>query len=193
MYGAVLPLYDARMVVVGTLAVVVAGWVVWAFNRLVRLRQLMREAWSGVQVQLERRHDLIPNLVETVKGYRDYERTLLEHITTLRSQCLAIEQVRPRGETETELSRSLKNLMVWVEAYPDLKANENFLELQKTLVSIEDDIQMARRYYNGTVRDLSTAVQTFPSLLVARAGGFRPADYFELESATQAAVPEVAL
>jgi len=179
--------------ILGAIGVVLLGWLALTFNRFIRLRQLLREAWSGIEVQLKRRHDLIPQLVEAVKGYRDYEQRLLEHITELRARCLSIEQIKPRGEAETELSHELKSFLAIAEAYPDLKANEQFLNLQRTLASVEDDIQLARRYYNGTVRDFNVEVESFPSLLVAKAWGFRLADYFELESATEGSVPTVKL
>jgi LemA protein len=181
------------MVILAAVGVVLLGWLALTFNRFIRLRQLMREAWSGIEVQLKRRHDLVPQLVDAVKGYRDYEQRLLEHITELRARCPTIQQVKPRGEAETELSRDLRSFLAIAEAYPDLKANEQFLNLQRTLAATEDDIQLARRYYNGTVRDFNIQVESFPSLLVAQAWGFPLADYFELESATEGSVPTVQL
>jgi LemA protein len=181
------------MMIALALVALVAAWFALAFNRFVRQQHLMREAWSGIDVQLKRRHDLIPNLVEAVRGYRDYEKELFERIASLRAQCLGTDEPGARQGAENELTKELRKLFAVAEAYPDLKANEQFLDLQKTLASIEGDVQLARRYYNGTVRDWNIRVESFPSLLVARVFTFHVADYFELESATEREVPSVAL
>ncbi len=168
-------------------------WGVLAFNKFIRDRNLVREAWSGIDVQLKRRYDLVPALVETVKGYSRHERKLFEDIAELRSRCMATEGVREKGEAENALSRMFKNLFAVAEAYPELKANQNFLDLQKNLTEIEDQIQLARRYYNGTVRNYDIRVESFPSMLVANLFGFRRVDFFEIELATERKAPEVKL
>lgn len=165
--------------------------IIIVFNRLIRGRNLMREAWSGIDVQLKRRHDLVSNLVEVVKGYRRHERGLLEDVTKLRSRCVSAEDVKEKGEAENALSRGLKTLFAVVEGYPDLKAGRNFLDLQQNLSEIEDQIQFARRYYNGTVRNYNIRVESFPSMLVAKLFRFPGADFFEIEYATERKVPEV--
>jgi LemA protein len=158
-----------------------------AFNRLVRHRNLVREAWSGIDVQLKRRHDLVPALVESVRGHASFERGVLEDVTRLRrgraSQALQ--------DGENALTGELRGLLAVVEAYPELRAGASFLELQKRLAEVENHLQMARRYYNGTVRDYNTAVESFPSNLVARLFGFALEEFFQVESALERAVPEV--
>jgi LemA protein len=164
------------------------------YNRFIRRKNLMREAWSGIDVQLKRRHDLIPNLVETVEGYVQYERGLLEDLTNLRSRSLgitAVTDIKEKGEVENALTLSLKSLFAVAEGYPDLKANRSFLDLQSNLANAEDQLQFARRYFNGTVRDYNILVESFPSLLVARAFGFRAAEFFELEEPSEGEVPTV--
>ncbi len=165
----------------------------WAFNRLVTLRNRLREAWSDVDVQLKRRHDLVPNLVECVKGYRGHERALLESLTRSRTAALAAQGVARAGSVENELTKGLRSLFVLAEAYPDLKADKSFRQLSASLVEIEDTLQYARRFYNGTVRDLNNLVQSFPSLMVAGLFRFHPAEFFEVESATERRAPEVKL
>lgn len=129
--------------------VVLAIWFIALFNRLVRAKNLARESWSGMDVQLKRRHDLIPNLVETVKGYTQHEKNLFEEIANMRRRSIGVESVKEKGEAENALSRTLKTLLAVAEAYPELKANQNFLDLQNDLAEIEDQIQLARRYYNS--------------------------------------------
>jgi LemA protein len=177
------------------IVVVAAIYAVVVYNRLVSLRQLANEGWSGIDVQLKRRSDLVPNLVDTVKGYAAHERSVLEQVTQLRQQAGAMPagDVAARAQVEGLLSAALGRLMAVAEAYPDLKASANFLDLQKQLSDLENELQMARRYYNGTVRNLNTLVQSFPSNLVAGVAGFAAASYFELADAGDAAVPRVAL
>ena len=163
------------------------------FNRFIRYRALMREAWSGMDVQLKRRHDLIPNIVEAVKGYMQHERRLLEEITNIRAKVIGLATVKEKGEAENSLSRTLKSIFAVAEAYPDLKANQSFLELQNSLTETEDQIQLARRYYNGTVRNNNILVESFPGNLVAQVFNFKPADFFEIEYATERQAPEVKL
>ena len=164
------------------------------FNRLVRLRQMVNEAWSGIDVQLKRRSDLVPNLVEAVKGYAAHERGVLTEVTELRGAARAVPQddVAARAKAEGALSAGLGKLFAVAESYPDLKASGNFLELQKELSALEDDLQMARRYYNGAVRNLNVRVQSFPSSLIAHACGFSARDFFELADAGERNAPQVA-
>ncbi|MBU1023777.1 LemA family protein [bacterium] len=161
------------------------------YNRFIRSHNLVKEAWSGIDVQLKRRHNLIPNIVETVKGYSKHEKQLLEDIVLVRSNVDKASSVNERGETEIALSKSLRNLFAVAESYPELKANENFIELQKELSEMEKDISLARRYYNGAVRNLNILVESFPGSLVAQLTGFKQADYFEIEYAVQREAPDV--
>jgi LemA protein len=161
------------------------------YNSLVKLRNMVKEGWSGIDVQLTRRATLIPNLVETVKGYLGHERNLLSDIADLRSRSLRTQKVGEKGDIETALSKSLGTLFAVAEGYPDLKASQNFLELQKELTYIEDQIQMARRYYNGTVRNLNTAVESFPSNLVAKLFTFDQAEFFDIDDVKDRQAPQV--
>ena len=169
-------------------------YAVVVFNNLVRTRQMADEAWSGIDVQLKRRHDLVPNLVDTVKGYAGHERSVLEQVTQLRSAARALPQgdVAARAQAEGALSAALGKLIALAENYPDLKASNNFLELQQQLSALENELQMARRYYNGTVRNLNVLVQSFPSNLIAGLFGFGPRNFFELAEG-EGAVPQVDL
>ena len=164
-------------------------WAVVAYNRLVRARNMVSEAWSGMDVQLKRRHDLIPTLVESVKAYSSHESDLFEGIAQTRAQTIDTTAIPAKGEIEKQLSTQIRNLIAIAEAYPDLKASGNFVHLQQSLVQIEDDLQYARRYYNATVRDNNIRVQSFPSVLIASLCRFEPADYFELECATERQAP----
>jgi LemA protein len=179
------------VIVAGVIVVGLLLWVIATYNRFIRLSNMLKEAWSGVDVQLKRRHDLIPNLVETVKGYSGHERGTLTEVTALRAQGLQSNDPRSRGEAENALTQSIKSLFAVVEAYPDLKANQNFLSLQQTLTDIEDQIQYARRYYNGSVRNFNILVQSFPSNILAGLFGFHPQEYFEIELSTDRQAPEV--
>jgi LemA protein len=170
-------------------AVVYVGAV---FNRLVRRRNLVREGWSGIDVQLKRRTDLVPNLVETVKAYAAHERTVFEDVTTMRASSMAANDVGGRASAARGLQASLGKLLAVAEAYPELKADKNFLTLQEQLADVEDQLQMARRYYNGTVRNLNIIIQSFPSNVLARMLGFREEPYFELDDRGEAAAPGVA-
>ena len=171
--------------------VIVGGWLMVSYNGLVRLRNLVEEGWSGIDVQLKRRANLIPNLIETVKGYMGHERELLEKVTELRSKAMKAENVGEKARLEGELSRSLVNVLAVAENYPDLKANQNFLDLQEQLAKIEDEIQMARRYYNGTVRNLNIKIESFPSNIVANIFHFTKAEFFEIEDEADRKVPKV--
>lgn len=175
------------------LILVFVVWTSWAFNTLVRMRNLVAEAWSGIDVQLKRRHDLIPSLVETVKGYRNFERDVLEDVTRLRARSIDERATTSLRNDENALSDRLRTIFGLVESYPELKANKSFLTLQQQLTEIEDNLQYARRYYNGTVRDYNIKVESFPSNLVASLFSFRQADFFEIQTATERATPEVEL
>jgi LemA protein len=165
----------------------------WIYNRLVALKNQLREAWSDVDVQLKRRHNLIPNLVDCVKGYRAHEQSLLESVAQSRSNAQRTPDVPQTSVAENDLSRGIGSLFTIAESYPDLKADKNFRQLSETLIAVENDIQYARRYYNGSVRDFNNLVQTFPSMLVARGFNFTTADFFELQTATDRNAPEVNL
>ena len=161
----------------------VAVYAIVLFNRLVKVRQMAAEGWSGIDVQLKRRADLVPNLVDTVKGYAAHERMLFEEIARIRTEIAKANSgdVAEREKLERSMSGALSKLLALAEAYPDLKASEGFRDLQTSLATIEDEIQMARRYYNGAARNLNVLVETFPSNLVANAFSFRKRDYFEAD------------
>lgn len=168
-------------IIVG-LAAVVALWLAVTYNRLVASRNKTQEAWSGIDVQLTRRADLVPQLVETVKGYQLHEQQVLTSVAEARTRMVAAQGPRDAGMADTELEGALQQLFAVAEAYPDLKASDNFLALQRDLVTLEEDISFARRYYNALVERLNTAIQRFPTLLVAGPLGFRPAEYFKAEA-----------
>lgn len=163
------------------------------YNRLVSTRQMVAEGWSGIDVQLKRRTDLIPNLMETVKGYMGHERETLDAVTQARAAATSAANGSPeqRAAAEGLLSSALGRLIAVAEAYPDLKANTTFLEFQDALRNVEDEIQMARRYYNGAVRNLNVMVESVPSNFIAGPFGFQKAEYFELENEADRAVPTV--
>lgn len=173
-------------------AVVVLVIAAIMYNRLVRHRNLLDEAWSGIDVQLKRRHDLVPNIVETVKGYAQHERKAFEEVTRLRSR-LSDETatVKEKGKLENAFTQTLKSIFALAEAYPDLKANQNFIELQNTLEETEEQIQLARRYYNGAARDYNIMVQSFPNNIVASLFRFTKAEFFEIDLATERETPAV--
>lgn len=161
------------------------------YNRLVRLRALVKEGFSGITVQLRRRADLIPNLVETVKGYATHERAVLDEVTAHRADATKAATVEGTARADAQMTALLGRLIAVAEAYPDLKANENFLELQNQLETIETDLQSARRYYNATVRDLNMTIQSFPDLLVARPAGFSEEPFYRDEDESIETAPEV--
>jgi LemA protein len=165
-----------------------AAWIVYAYNRLVRLRNQVRTAWADIDVQLTRRHDLVPQLVAAVKGYATHEQTLLRAVSELRSQAVALRSPARLGEVESALEQQLTRLLALQEAYPDLKASENFSELQRDLVKVEETLQYARRFYNGAVRDLNDGVQRFPATLIARGLGFTAAEFYQARDEERAAV-----
>ena len=178
------------LILVVIVAAVVA-FVIGIYNKLVKNKNLVEEGWSGIDTQLKRRSNLIPNLIETVKGYATHEREALEAVTTLRTEAMTTRDVAQRGQKEGLLSAALGKLFAVAEAYPDLKANENFIGLQKDLSEIEDQIQLARRYYNGTARNMNVLVESFPSNFVAGFFSFDKAKYFEIENPDDRAVPKV--
>jgi len=173
------------------IAVVIILWAVAVFNGLIRLRNRTDEAWSDIDVQLKRRHDLIPNLVETVKGYAKHERGVFENVTQARAKAISAQGVAEKGKAENALSNTLKTLFAVAENYPDLKASANFLELQTELSDTENKIQASRRFYNGNVRDLNIKIETFPSRIIAGMLGFQKREFFEIEVPAEREVPEV--
>ena len=181
----------ALIIILGLVGLIIVA-AITIYNQLVRLKNMVEEGWSGIDVQLKRRSNLIPNLVETVKGYMGHERDLLTKVTELRAQSMSAREVAEKGRLEGLLSRSLANIFAVAEGYPDLKANQNFLELQTELSAIEEQIQMARRYYNGTVRNLNIKVESFPSNIIAGMFNFIKAEFFEIEDPADRAVPKVA-
>lgn len=178
------------LVVLGLLAAVVL-WAIAIYNNLVRKKNMVEEGWSGIDVQLKRRANLIPNLVETVKGYVDHERGVLEEVTELRSRSLNAEKPGEKGRAEGLLGAALGKLFAVAENYPDLKANQNFIELQGSLGEVEEQVQLSRRYYNGAVRDLNIMIESFPSNLIAAKYEFIKAEFFELEDEAERTVPQV--
>jgi len=166
-------------------------YVAWFFNACVRLRNKTRDAFAGIDVQLKRRHDLVPNLVEVVGAYARHERDTLTEVTRMRGEATAAGSLPERERTEDGLSRSLDRLLVLVERYPELRADESFRKLQDDLVEVEDHIQYARRYYNACVRDFNTRIEQFPGNLVAAAIGFRREPFFQLETAGERRPPDV--
>ena len=156
-------------------------WGVLIYNKLVYDRNTSLAAWSDIDVQLKRRHDLIPKLIAAVKQYASYESSLLESVTSLRSQAKAIEKISERENVERELQTQVHKLIAVAEDYPELKANQNFLELQKDISNVENDIQYARRYYNGAVRNINTRIDSFPDLVIARFLNYKYHEYFQLD------------
>lgn len=172
-------------------AAVAAIWVIAVFNRLVRARNLMRAGFSDIDVQLQRRHDLVPQLVEAVRAYAGYEQSVLSEVTELRGRAERSADPADRDRAEQALAGSIGRLILLAEDYPELKAGENFRQLMVDLVEVEDHIQHARRFYNGAVRQLNTRIQQFPDLVVARVAGFREGTFFSAEIEARA-VPNVA-
>ena len=172
-------------------AVAIIVWIIIIYNLFIRDKNHIKEAWSGIDVQLKRRHNLIPNLVASVRGYSKHERDLFEEITEKRAKSTKIENVKEKAAVEADLSGMIKNLFVVVEEYPDLKASQNFLDLQNQLVEIEDQLQYSRRYYNGRVRNYNIRVESFPSNLIAGIFDFKQEEFFEITLATERKTPEV--
>jgi LemA protein len=176
-------------VLIGTLVAAgsLAG-VIWIYNRLVRDRNQVRNAWSDIDVQLVRRHDLVPQLVTAVKAYADYEQATMTAVTELRTRSEEARRLAEKAVLEDAMEVGLHRLIAVAESYPDLKADENFRQLQTSLTEVEDYLQYARRFYNGSVRILNTRIESFPHLLVARPLGFRPAEFFEADEAAKQSV-----
>ena len=179
-------------VIIGIVVVLIL-WFVFIFNGLVRLRNQVKNAWAQIDVQLKRRHDLIPNLVETVKGYKDFERATLEAVTKARTvaQQAVGQGVGAQAKAEGELSSALTRLLAVVERYPDLKANQNFLALQEELTSTENKISFSRQFYNDSVLNFNNKTQMFPSNLVAGMTGFKQGEFFEVKAEAERAAPKV--
>jgi len=174
------------------IAVIVLGaWLIGIYNLLVRSRTLVNESWSGIDVQLKRRYDLVPNLVETVKGYAAHEKTLFEKVTQARAGAMSAGGVVEKGQAENALTQTIRSLFAVAENYPDLKASQNFQELQKNLNEIEAEIQGARRYYNGCVRDYNIATQVFPNSIIANMFGFTHREFFEIGDEAERQAPKV--
>ena len=167
-------------IILGILFLVIL-WAVISYNRLIVLRNRSKEAWSDIDVQLKRRYNLIPNLVETVKGYAAHEREVFEKVTEARTRAMGAATAKEKGEAENMLSSTLKSLFAVAENYPQLKASTNFLELQRELRDTEDKIQAARRFYNGNVRDLNIKIESFPANIIASLFSFKKMDLFEIE------------
>ncbi|OWY68950.1 hypothetical protein B7486_23790 [cyanobacterium TDX16] len=180
------------LIVGGAIVLVPVIWFIATLNRFVRLRNLIQESWANVDVVLKRRYELIPNLVETVKGYAAHERSALEQVIAARNRALASTgRVREQADDERRLVNEVNHLLALAEAYPDLKASENFLQLQRELVNTEDRIAAARRFYNANVRENNTLVQQFPSLIVARMMGRQAEDFFEVDELAIRKAPAV--
>jgi len=163
------------------IVVIVLGWVAAIYNNFIRFVNRTREAWSDIEVQMKRRYDLIPNLVEAVKGYAAHEKGVFEKVTEARTRAMVAQGIKEKGEAENMLSGTLKTLFAVSENYPELKANANFLELQRELSDTENKIQSARRFYNGNVRDLNIKIESFPSNIIASLFGFKKMEFFQLE------------
>ena len=179
------------LIVILVFIVAVAFWLMAVYNALVRLNNKTKEAWSDIDVQLKRRHDLIPNLIETVKGYASHEKGVFEAVTKARSQAMQSTNPAEAAQSENQLSQTLKSLFAVAENYPDLKANQNFAKLQDELTQTEDKIEAARRYYNGNVRDFNTKIETFPNNMVAGMLHFKKYDFYEIKDAKEKEVPKV--
>ena len=170
------------------IAIAVVVWGAVSFNALVRLRNQVRTAWADIDVQLKLRHDLVPQLVAAVQGYKGYEQSVLTSVTELRSKAMATTSPAQLGQTEAALEKGLAQIMALKESYPDLKANQNFLQLQHDLVKVEDNLQYARRFYNGAVRDYNTRIQRFPDMIVANTGGFTETEFFSADESDRPVV-----
>jgi LemA protein len=180
----------ALLILLGVVVIAVL-WAVSIYNGLVRRKNVVAEAWSGIDTQLKRRADLIPNLVETVKGYATHERETFDELARLRSAGQGQADPAARAQTEQAITAAIGKVLAVAEAYPELKANANFMSLQNELASVEDQIQLARRYYNGTARDFNVMIEQFPSNLVANMGGFKPAQFFQIDNEADRAAPKV--
>lgn len=181
----------AILLVIFALVVMVLLYGVSIYNKLVKLRTMVEEAWSGINVQLKKRHDLIPNLMETVKGYASHERETFEKVTQARANAMQATDVKSQEAAENNLNAALVKLLAVAEQYPELKANQNFLQLQDQLSVIESDIEKSRRYYNGTVREKNIVIDSFPSNIIAGMFSFTKSLFFELDNEAEKAVPRI--
>lgn len=178
-------------IVILILVPVIAFYCIIIYNKFVKLKILVQEAWSGIDVMLKKRHDLIPSIVDVVKGYAVHERETLEKVTEARNQAAAANTISDKESTENTLSRAISGLMVIAEQYPDLKANTNFLQLQNELSKVEGELEKARRYYNGTVRNNNVLIESFPSNILANMFGFVKSTFFELNNTSEREIPKV--
>ena len=176
---------------IGVVVALVLGWLLLTYNGLVRLRNQVKNAWSQIDVQLKRRYDLIPNLIETVKGYAAHEKETLERVIAARQRGMAANTVKDQAEAENMITGALRQLFALSESYPNLKANENFLALQEELASTENKIAFSRQYYNDAVQTFNTKQEMFPAKLVASMLGFQPAEFFQVDEAAQREAPKV--
>ena len=183
---------ETYQIILALLVLLAGACVVWAYNTQDKARNQMREGWSGIEVQLKRRHDLIPSLVQCVKGYQTHERELLETVARERTEAQAARGAGEVGGAERSLGRDLGKIVALAEDYPDLKADQSFRQLMGELVEIEEQIQFARRYYNGSVRDMNNVIESFPSNLIATMFRFAPANFFEVENASERLAPDLA-
>jgi len=179
------------LLVILALVVIALLWGVSIYNRLVKLRTMVEEAWSGINVQLKKRHDLIPNLVETVKGYATHEKDTFERVTQARANAMQAGDIKSQEAAENNLNAALIRLLAVAEQYPELKANQNFLQLQDQLSVIESDIEKSRRYYNGTVREKNIVIDSFPSNIIAGMFNFTKSLFFELDNEAEKEVPRI--
>ena len=171
--------------------VLLVFYAIGIYNKLVRKRSMVEEGWSGIDVQLKKRHDLVPNLVETVKGYAKHEQETLDQVVKARNTALQASDIKSQIEAEKQLNSALANIFALSEAYPDLKANSNFVHLQNELSAIEGDVEKARRYYNATVRENNIMIESFPNNLFANTFGFDVHEYFEIDSETEREAPQL--
>ena len=185
--------YTANMLELLILLAVIFGLTIWIYNRLISDRNLVLASWSDIDVQLKRRHDLVPQLVTTVKAYSDHEKATLQAVTELRASSQAAAHLPEKANIEAQIATAVHQLVVVAEDYPDLKADENFQQLQSELTEIENHVQYARRFYNGAVRIFNTRTQTFPHLLIAKPFNFKAAEYFEIDDKQQRSAPVVEL
>jgi len=179
------------LAIIGIIIVVIAAWLIGVYNSLIKSRNRVDEAWSDIDVQLKRRYDLIPNLIETVKGYATHEKEVFQKVTEARAKAMGAKGVEEKGEAENMLSGALKSLFAVAEAYPELKASDNFAKLQDELTDTENKIQASRRFYNGNVRDFNTKIQIFPNNIVAGILGFKKYEFFQIENEEEKKAPKV--
>lgn len=179
------------LIIIAVIFVLIALYAIGVYNKLVNVRTLVEEAWSSINVMLKKRHDLVPNLVETVKGYAKHESGTLEKVIAARNQAVQANGVENQQQAENQLTKALGGIFALAESYPDLKANTNYLNLQDQLSSLENDIEKSRRYYNGTVREKNILIDSFPSNIVANMFNFTKSPFFELDNETERQTPEV--